>query len=187
MEELEHQKCVAYRADAPRITEEEVAALLPQIPKWSIADWDGILCLERTYEFGDFVQALSFTNKVCELPEKDQLKSKYPSIMIGPRTCGKAEFGRISGTQICCGGCHVFSVQGSRELKTGGSGYIRSHILESEEHFSLAKSGGVPRFVQRISRATLTRKIQEGVVVHLLSGVPNSPAKGIRESLLRHP
>ena len=87
MEELEYQKCVACRRDAPRVTEDEKAALLPQIPEWRLADWDGIQCLQRTYRFKDFVQALDFTNQVGELAEEE---GHHPALLT--------EWGRVRVT-----------------------------------------------------------------------------------------
>ena len=33
---LEESKCTACRADSPRVTDEEIAELKPQIPDWQI-------------------------------------------------------------------------------------------------------------------------------------------------------
>ncbi len=36
MEELMRMKCVACRKDAPKVTEQEIAAFLPQVLEWNI-------------------------------------------------------------------------------------------------------------------------------------------------------
>ena len=71
MGSLRNEKCVACNRDAPRVTDEEMAELRPQIPDWEIVVQDGIPRLTRTYTFKDFVQALAFTNRVGELAEAE--------------------------------------------------------------------------------------------------------------------
>ena len=71
MEELAKLKCAACRKGEPRVTENEIAEFFPQIPEWRMAEHDGIKCLERSYKFKDFSQALSWTNKVGELAEAE--------------------------------------------------------------------------------------------------------------------
>ncbi len=71
MEELMRMKCVACRKDAPKVTEQEIAAFLPQVLEWNIVEHGGIKRLERTYRFKNFAQALSFTNKVGDLAEAE--------------------------------------------------------------------------------------------------------------------
>lgn len=68
--DLTQQRCTACHKDAPRVTEEEVIELKPQIPDWDIVDVDGSR-LERTYKFPDFKAALAFTNRVGESVEAE--------------------------------------------------------------------------------------------------------------------
>jgi len=71
MTNLTQERCVACRKDSPRVTDEEVRELKPQIPEWNIVEQEDIPRLERTYHFPDFVQALAFTNKVGALAEQE--------------------------------------------------------------------------------------------------------------------
>jgi 4a-hydroxytetrahydrobiopterin dehydratase len=71
METLSQMKCVACRRDAPTVTDEEVAELLPQIPDWELVELDGIRRLTRSFRFADFAEALAFTNKVGEIAEEE--------------------------------------------------------------------------------------------------------------------
>jgi 4a-hydroxytetrahydrobiopterin dehydratase len=71
METLTAQKCTACHKDAPRVTEEEIAELKPQIPDWNMTEVEGISHLERTYKFPDFKTALEFTNRVGEIAEEE--------------------------------------------------------------------------------------------------------------------
>ncbi len=71
MDELLHMKCVACRADSPRVTEAEIAEYRPQVPDWQLLEREGIPRLERAYTFKNFGEALAFTNRVGELAEQE--------------------------------------------------------------------------------------------------------------------
>lgn len=69
MSELEQQQCVACRADAPKVSEEEARELGQQVPQWNQVEVEGVPRLVRRYKFKNFAQALDFTNRVGELAE----------------------------------------------------------------------------------------------------------------------
>ncbi len=69
MSELSQMKCTACRGDEPTLTDAEMAELYLQIPDWQVVEREGIKRLERVFKFGDFAQALTFTNKVGERAE----------------------------------------------------------------------------------------------------------------------
>lgn len=71
MDQLNAMKCVACRADSPRVTEADIAEFKPQVPDWNMIDVDGISRLERTFKFKNFRQALDFTNRVGDLAEAE--------------------------------------------------------------------------------------------------------------------
>ena len=71
METLREMGCVACRSDAPTVTEAEIAELQPQVPEWEIVEQDGIKRLTRVFRFGDFAEALAFTNTLGELAEEE--------------------------------------------------------------------------------------------------------------------
>jgi 4a-hydroxytetrahydrobiopterin dehydratase len=64
-------KCVACRSDAPTVTEAEIAELQPLVPEWEIVEQDGVKKLTRVFRFGDFAEALAFTNALGELAEEE--------------------------------------------------------------------------------------------------------------------
>ena len=70
-ERLAAERCVACRRDAPRVTPEEIAALQPQIPEWTIAEHDRVPRLQRTFRFPNFASALAFTVRVGEMAEAE--------------------------------------------------------------------------------------------------------------------
>lgn len=84
---LSKQECEACRADAPKVSEEELAALLHEIPEWSPVVRDGVLQLERVFLFRNFADALIFTNKVGELAET---ANHHPALLT--------EWGRVTVT-----------------------------------------------------------------------------------------
>ena len=67
---LAHERCVACRPDAPRVTAAEVQALSREIPDWRLLEREGIARLERVFSFANFVDALAFTNRVGALAEE---------------------------------------------------------------------------------------------------------------------
>jgi 4a-hydroxytetrahydrobiopterin dehydratase len=71
MATLTEMKCVACDRDAPRVTDEEIAELHPQVPDWRILEVDGVQRLERVFTFDDFRHALDFTREVGELAEDE--------------------------------------------------------------------------------------------------------------------
>jgi 4a-hydroxytetrahydrobiopterin dehydratase len=87
MQPLAFQHCEACRAGAPTVTDEERAELLPQIPEWRVVERDGIERLERVFRFGNFVDALEFTNRVGELAEAE---GHHPALLT--------EWGRVTVT-----------------------------------------------------------------------------------------
>jgi 4a-hydroxytetrahydrobiopterin dehydratase len=87
MSSLTQLKCVACRADSPRVTAEEMAEFKLQIPDWQVLDRNGIPQLERAYKFKNFAAALVFTNQVGELAEAE---GHHPAILT--------EWGKVTVT-----------------------------------------------------------------------------------------
>ena len=71
MAQLIQEKCVVCRSDSPRVTDEEVAALHPQVAEWELTEENSIPQLKRSFRFPDFAQALAFTGKVGEIAEEE--------------------------------------------------------------------------------------------------------------------
>jgi 4a-hydroxytetrahydrobiopterin dehydratase len=72
METLTQMKCVACRADAPTLTDTEIAEFHRQVSDWEIVELDGVKRLRRVFSVDDFAQALEFTNKVGALAETER-------------------------------------------------------------------------------------------------------------------
>jgi 4a-hydroxytetrahydrobiopterin dehydratase len=71
MAALAQMTCVACRRDSPRVTDDEIAELHPQVVDWELVEVDGIKRLRRVFSFPDFAQALEFTKQVGELAEHE--------------------------------------------------------------------------------------------------------------------
>jgi 4a-hydroxytetrahydrobiopterin dehydratase len=87
MAQLTGEKCIACRADSPRVTEAEVRDLKPQIPEWALLERDEIQRLERGFRFKNFADALAFTNRLGTLAEEE---GHHPAILT--------EWGRVTVT-----------------------------------------------------------------------------------------
>lgn len=78
MNSLIQQKCEACRADAPRVTPDEISELIIQIPDWKVIEVNGEKRLERTFKFKNFADALAFTNRVGALAEE---QNHHPALL----------------------------------------------------------------------------------------------------------
>lgn len=71
MATLKNEGCVPCRGGVPALTDDEIAGLRPDVPKWNVVERDGVKRLERAFVFPDFAQALQFTNRVGALAEEE--------------------------------------------------------------------------------------------------------------------
>ena len=69
---LAQEPCEPCRNDSPAVAENEIPALLREIPEWQIIDVEGIRRLQRIYRFKNFVDALAFTNEIGRIAEEAQ-------------------------------------------------------------------------------------------------------------------
>ena len=84
---LSEQVCEACRADAPKVSDEELAQYMRQLPGWAPVVRNGVLQLERTFTFPDFAAALAFTNRVGALAEAE---GHHPALLT--------EWGKVTVT-----------------------------------------------------------------------------------------
>lgn len=87
MSNLAQQTCEACRADAPRVSGEEMTQLTQQVPEWQLRKVEGVDQLQRVFAFGNFREALTFTHKVGELAEQ---ANHHPAILT--------EWGKVTVT-----------------------------------------------------------------------------------------
>ena len=84
---LAESHCEACRADAPRVSEAELAVLVRAIPKWAVETRDGVMRLERVFRFGNFVDAMAFAGRVADLAEQE---GHHPALLV--------EWGRVTAS-----------------------------------------------------------------------------------------
>jgi 4a-hydroxytetrahydrobiopterin dehydratase len=84
---LNQQSCEACRADAPRVSDLELAELIKQIPAWSPITVNGILQLQRVFTFKSYSHALAFTNAVANIAEQED---HHPAVLL--------EWGKVTVT-----------------------------------------------------------------------------------------
>ena len=68
---LARETCVACRRDSPRVTDQEIAELSPQITDWELTAVDDVPRLERSFKFRDFAKAIAFAIKVGDAAEAE--------------------------------------------------------------------------------------------------------------------
>tara|TARA_Y100000590_G_scaffold419602_1_gene521480 strand:+ start:258 stop:596 length:339 start_codon:yes stop_codon:yes gene_type:complete len=79
MSSLTSQKCVACKADAPKVTDDELVEFIKEIPDWEPITEDSILKLRRVFNFDDYAQAVHFSNQVANLAEEED---HHPAILL---------------------------------------------------------------------------------------------------------
>ena len=52
-----------------KLSSTEITESMSQIPDWTVVEEEGMSRLQRAFTFGDFAEALEFTNRVGELAE----------------------------------------------------------------------------------------------------------------------
>jgi len=85
MDSLLKEECVACRADSPKVSKEDIARLLPEIPQWTFDIEHPIQNLSREFRFNDFSDALVFTNAIGMIAE---IAGHHPRIVT--------EWGRVN-------------------------------------------------------------------------------------------
>ena len=79
------EQCVEFNAQSTLPTADEAAAMLADVPEWSVANEGGIDQLTRAFRFETFAQALAFTNAIGEAAEA---QGHHPRIVT--------EYGRVT-------------------------------------------------------------------------------------------
>ncbi len=79
MSELSKSQCEPCRVGAPLLTESELAELKSDIPNWDVVSVDGEQQLTRNFTFNNFLEAMSFAQKVGELAEQE---GHHPALLV---------------------------------------------------------------------------------------------------------
>lgn len=86
-DKLSQEQCQACRADAPKVSDNELRELLAKIPDWNTEVRDDVMQLEKTFVFKNFVKALEFTNQIGEIAEQE---GHHPALLT--------EWGKVTVT-----------------------------------------------------------------------------------------
>jgi len=87
MQTLAETTCTHCQDGDPPVTYAEIAEFRPLIPAWAVIEQGGERRLLRVFHFGDFAQALAFTNRVGALAEAE---GHHPALLT--------EWGRVTVT-----------------------------------------------------------------------------------------
>lgn len=87
MSTLSQARCEACSANAPKVSDEELAQWLKEIPDWKVEVRDSVMQLEKVYAFKNFRQALAFT---CALGEIAEAEGHHPALLT--------EWGKVTVT-----------------------------------------------------------------------------------------
>ena len=68
---LVRETCVACRRDSPRVTDQEIADLSPEVSDWELKVTDDVPRLERSFKFRNFEQAIAFAITVGQAAESE--------------------------------------------------------------------------------------------------------------------
>lgn len=82
---LATERCTACRADAPRLTSEEITLLARDLKDWKLVEEVGEPRLVRVFRFNDFAQALAFSNRVGAIAEEED---HHPALLT--------EYGKVT-------------------------------------------------------------------------------------------
>ena len=69
---LSQMPCESCSADATPATQEEREKFGQEIPQWQVETVDGVDRLVREFSFGNFAEALEFTNRIGAIAEEVQ-------------------------------------------------------------------------------------------------------------------
>ena len=79
MSELSDLQCQATPSDAPLLSSEQIAELLPQIPGWSVETHGQTPQLEKTFSFKNYIEAMAFANLITPFAEAND---HHPAVLV---------------------------------------------------------------------------------------------------------
>lgn len=70
MKNLITHKCIPCEKGGKKMTQDDIDALIPQVPGWDVVESNGTDTLKKSFTFKNFKQALVFTNQVGDIAEE---------------------------------------------------------------------------------------------------------------------
>ena len=68
---LTSERCEACHVGAPKVTDDEIRELKPQIPDWEITEVKGVPRLKRVFRFEGWMPAVQFVDRLAEVVEAE--------------------------------------------------------------------------------------------------------------------
>jgi 4a-hydroxytetrahydrobiopterin dehydratase len=78
MKELVQFHCSPVEGNTPRLAGRDISQLKEKLPGWETHTKKGELLLEKSFQFKDFRQALTFTNRIAQLANEED---HHPAIL----------------------------------------------------------------------------------------------------------
>jgi 4a-hydroxytetrahydrobiopterin dehydratase len=78
MTELVKMHCSVVTASTPRLNDRELSLYQAQLPDWEIYKKEGVLRLEKVFQFKNFLEAVNFTNQVAHMANEED---HHPAIL----------------------------------------------------------------------------------------------------------
>ncbi len=82
MTELSTIRCVGCEGGIPALNQDEIKALMPQIPEWKVSA-DG-LSISRHFSFTDFYHTMAFVNAIAFVANQE---NHHPDLEVGYNYC----------------------------------------------------------------------------------------------------
>ena len=96
MKKLAKQDILTYSKYDEPLSDDQIAEYMDQLPGWELTSHDNIPCIERTFDFKDFMGAMNFARKVAKISEKAH---HHPDIVISWGKC-KVRWWTFIGEQL---------------------------------------------------------------------------------------
>lgn len=77
--DLMQKKCVPCKGGEPTATDDQIRQWLPYVLGWSVTEVDGVKRLVKTFKFKNFLESISFINKIKNVAEAE---GHHPDIHI---------------------------------------------------------------------------------------------------------
>lgn len=85
--QLSNEQCEACRPDAPKLTQDGIDQLLPEVPLWEVIEEEGQKRLHRAFATSNFEQAMALASRIGEYAD---VVGHHPRLVV--------EWGRLAVT-----------------------------------------------------------------------------------------
>lgn len=79
MSDLSQAQCIPCPPGTAKLPSSERERLIAEIPGWTLATQEGVMQLEKSFRFHNFVEAIEFANQVGKIAEQEQ---HHPTLLV---------------------------------------------------------------------------------------------------------